>query len=428
MGAAARGAARGWIGTTGITLDRAHVLHACRVLAFALASGLLAACGGGAGSEEDDTAPAGVGLQTFGSAGVVVGQAVFTGQLPNRAGTAPGPDALHAPRASALGGLFIADTGNNRVLAFEATPVFSNLSATFVLGQPDFDFSDPNVGSTGMFGPECAVTAGDALYVSDSGNNRVLIWHGLPDTRGAPANVVVGQPDMVSRAPGTSALSLHHPAGLSVAGDCLVVADRDNHRVLVWKGVPAVDHTPADLVLGQVDMSAFLPNRGAAPDADTLSDPVAVWTDGTRLAVADRGNNRVLVWTAFPTQSGQPADLVLGQPDFRSAVPGAGASGLHGPADVTWSGPRFCVADAANNRILVWEAFPVASRAPADTVLGQGDFVHVAPNDDDQDGQQDPQPSARTLRSLDGALSVRAFPGLLVVGDTGNHRVLLFYE
>ena len=39
---------------------------------------------------------------------------------------------------------------------------------------------------------------------------------------------------------------------------------------------------------------------------------------GGRLYVADKSNNRVLVWNSFPTVDFQPADHVLGQPDFVS--------------------------------------------------------------------------------------------------------------
>ncbi len=42
--------------------------------------------------------------------------------------------------------------------------------------------------------------------------------------------------------------------------------------------------------------------------------PAAVFSDGARLFVADAENNRVLVWSNLPTSNGQAADFALGQP------------------------------------------------------------------------------------------------------------------
>ena len=44
--------------------------------------------------------------------------------------------------------------------------------------------------------------------------------------------------------------------------------------------------------------------------------PTDVWSDGTRLFVVDQGNNRILGWNTFPTQSGQ----VVSDPDALKAV------------------------------------------------------------------------------------------------------------
>ena len=43
-------------------------------------------------------------------------------------------------------------------------------------------------------------------------------------------------------------------------------------------------------------------------------------SDGTRLFIADGGNDRVLVFNHIPTQNGAEADIVLGQPDEYASV------------------------------------------------------------------------------------------------------------
>ncbi|HAA31322.1 MAG TPA: hypothetical protein DCE56_30950, partial [Cyanobacteria bacterium UBA8553] len=60
-------------------------------------------------------------------------------------------------------------------------------------------------------------------------------------------------------------------------------------------------------------------NRGSQETAaDRMHWPYGVLYHQGRLFVADTGNRRVLVWNQLPDSNGQPADLVLGQPDMRS--------------------------------------------------------------------------------------------------------------
>jgi hypothetical protein len=154
--------------------------------------------------------------------------------------------------------------------------------------------------------------------------------------------------------------------------------------------------------------------------------PTDVWSDGTRLAVADHRNNRVLVWEAFPTANGAPADLAVGQPDLvsnGSATTQTGLLGLYGGTYLASNGNQLFVADWGNNRVLVWNTFPTASGAAADVVLGQGDFTHGVYNDDNTDGTPDTGPSARTLFVPSG---LGLWGGQLFVADAGNYRYLIF--
>ena len=128
---------------------------------------------------------------------------------------------------------------------------------------------------------------------------------------------VLGQPDVTHDL--DIELGLTQPQQLAFAGGRLVVADQGNNRVLVWNGVPSAPGTPPDLVLGRPDANLGVISNlssslaGFPCSATSLSDPSGVWTDGTRLAVVDFVNNRVLVWNTFPTTSGQAADFALGQ-------------------------------------------------------------------------------------------------------------------
>ncbi len=232
-----------------------------------------------------------------------------------------------------------------------------------------------------MFGPRglCRLPDG-ALWVADTGHHRLLrfaagsaradCWLGQADARGDQPNG--------GGMPGPA--SLWMPVGLSRFGAAgLAVADSWNHRVLIWRQAPDAPGQAADLVLGQTDFEAVQSNRGGRPAAETLFWPSGLWSDGERLVVADAGNRRVLIWRALPESNGQPADLVLGQSrmDCRDENGGTelDARGMVWPHGVAcWQGD-LVVADAGASRVMLWSGWPTRSGEPCERVLGQAD-VH----------------------------------------------------
>ncbi len=158
-----------------------------------------------------------------------------------------------------------------------------------------------------------------------------------------------------------------------------------------------------------------------APTARTLKVPGGMWSDGTRLVVADNGNHRVLIWNTLPSANFTPADLVIGQPDFVTATAGTDAQTFFGPQHVFSNGNQLFVADLNNHRVLVFDSFPSVNAQAADRVLGQSTFTNGSFNDDNQDGVDDANPTSRTL-SMPGG--VFAFEDKLIVTDSDNDRVL----
>ena len=389
---------------------------------------LLASCGGSAGKGGTPSTPA--AFESFQPAALVLGQPGFTVREANGGG-AVGPAGLEYPAASAASDgarLWVADPYNHRVLGWTGVPGANGAAAAVALGQPDLTAHAPASTAAGAYLPWSVHAAGGTLAIADAGNHRVLLLPAGAAT-GAAAVVVVGWADLGTPRHGCAADRLESPSRAFLAGGKLFVVDRGNHRVLVWNTVPTTSGVPADRVLGQLSMTTCAPNDahgtgalGARSELG-LRDPTDVWSDGARVVVADRANNRVLVWSTFPPLDGLPADLVLGQADFTTARDAATASGLAGPSAVTSDGTLLAVADTGHNRVLLWKAFPAASGAAADVVLGQGDLRLAAENDDAQAGRPGPGPTARTLAQPGGV----AFVGQdLVVSDTYNRRVLVF--
>ncbi|WP_119458728.1 NHL repeat-containing protein [Rhodospirillaceae bacterium SYSU D60014] len=278
-----------------------------------------------------------------------------------------------------------------------------------------------------LFGPRgaCLAGRGGPLIICDTGHHRLLVWQRVPDMDNGPADLVIGQPDF--RTEGRNAkgeigpASLNVPTGIAVGPDVLAVADAWNHRVLLWHDLPRSSNQPADIVLGQADFRSGEANRGlAAARADTLNWCYGVAIHDGRLFVADAGNRRVLVWDEIPAVNGAPADLVLGQRDFttrdESAGEGAGAVGMRWPHSIAAAGMLF-VADAGNNRVMVWKTLPDRNGVPCDFVLGQAGFTGL----DHNCAAYYPTASAMNMPY---GLTVQS--GYLVVADTANSRLLGF--
>lgn len=277
-----------------------------------------------------------------------------------------------------------------------------------------------------MFGPRsaCLISETGPLWVSDTGHHRLLGWRNLPITDSQPADWVIGQPNFNSEGqnaknkPGRNTLNV--PTGICNCGEGLAVADAWNHRVLIWKTLPEDSNIPADLVLGQADFKNNQPNRGnSTAAANTLNWCYGVFYHQGKLFVADTGNRRLLIWHQLPSENGQPADVVLGQPDMQSRDENGGgnptASTMRWCHDITVWDNNLVVTDAGNNRVMIWQGIPIENNSPCEVVIGQKSFDLVEMNQ----GVYFPK-----ANSLSMPYGVAATQDWLLVTDTANSRLL----
>lgn len=346
-------------------------------------------------------------------AALVLGQEVFTAGDPNHGGVS-GRSLFHPYGVSIdeTGRLWVLDSVNSRALMWTPAPQTSFAAAALVVGQADFTSGGVRaciLGSTTMCPAVSNLAArGGKLVIADQ--CRVMIWNPVPATNGSAASIALGQTSFSYCAKGNGAADLNDPRGVWTDGTRLAVADTWNNRVLIWTSFPTTNKQPADLVLGQPGFGVS--ECPSPPTGATMCSPQSVYSDGVRLFVVDTLNHRVLVWRSFPTRNGQPADFVIGQQDLTSNGEGHGASQLAIPMDVTAVDDHLLVVDGNNQRVLVFSPIPTASGASASRVLGQPSFETTS--------------IGTTQETLNEPSGLAVSGNKLYVTDTWNNRVLRF--
>jgi len=299
---------------------------------------------------------------------------------------APGPseyysDSFNGVAWSPDGNKLIASCGKqNRVLIWNSIPEANGQPADVVLGQKDFYSTDASAKKNTLNSPAGILVAPDGrLLVADMNNNRVMIWNSIPITIGKEADVVIGQPTFNDSVPGSKANELHAPRGLHLTADNrLLVTNVLSHSVFIYDSIPVSDNESATVVIGQDDFG----NSSFGTSEYKLNMPFSVVvTQGGKLAIADYGNNRVLIYNTIPAKNGAGADIVLGQKDFYSSIVFApdgfpASNNFYGVTDVKSDlNGRLWVAGDSMNRAMVFGEKPKESAEltitlePSDVVL-----------------------------------------------------------
>ena len=369
----------------------------------------------------------------------------------------------------AKGNLYVADAGNNRVLRYPAPFASNNAGPDIVLGQPDkFAANKANQGGAisaqtlclsgscpagyGNYFSALALDSSGDLFVADAGNRRVLEYPAASLTSGAAdpaASVVIGQAGFtLTNGPTgvTDRNTLYQPAGLAFdSAGHLFVTDTYASRLLVFT-------PPFSNDMAASRLAAIVNPAPSTATASTLLGPNGLVMINNGPAVLDSGNNRLLIFDAYSsadwtvasgdsTASTPPpvAIAAIGQgsslTNFSSTKPNAGnpqasfsnsgaqLATFSNPVAAAVAGTDLFVADAGNNRVLV---YPNAGQAAAAAVvLGQSGFPYNSPN-----SIQGGEFNFSSSSGYDAGIAVDSSSGTphLYVSDPGNNRVLGFAD
>lgn len=421
----------------------------------------------------------------LGAATLVLGQPDFTTTTEHITANS---SSLRLPTAVASDGvrLVVADTNHNRVLIWNRIPTVNNQPADVVVGQPDFTSSAvpgnvPNAKS--MRGPQGVWIQNGKLYVADTQNNRVLIYNQIPTSNGVAADVVLGapnftsfvEPDLTQQKVDALPTNMLNPASVTSDGVHLFVADLGYNRVLIWNSIPSSNGAPADVAVGQPNLTSSLPNNAYSADINGLQTPVLckdsngtdssgnptypgfcnatlnfprfALSTGDRLFVADGGNDRILVFNQIPTESGVSADVLIGQIKGSVNQASDAADALRAPMALAWDGTNLYASDAYNRRVTVYsmgqttvpyqgvrnaasiEIFSTGSVAIGGTIT-KGDIVTITINGTNYPYTVKADDTLATVTqaltdAINGSNSGAGDPALTALADTTKYLILL---
>lgn len=392
-------------------------------------------------------------------ADLVFGQADFTSAVQCSRKRRASARVLCFPTGVAVdsaGHVYISDA--SRVLEYEHPVSSGPQKASRVFGQKNFTSDSCHQPSARtLCAPSLAATdAAGRLYVPDSSNNRVLAYNSPLSS--SVATRELGQLDFVHNGVNfPSARSLLYPfaATVDAAGHLYVI---DSNRVLGWNSAAGfANGQSADLVIGQPDFystgchllgpppscALCVPTKrrhGAKPKRDSpmMCSPQGLAADSAgNLFVSDTGNNRVLLFAdpfngcegKFPCVAGPPRAIIDGKGDaFACRKPSRETLCAPGQLAIDQAG-NLWVADYSNSRVLLLKQ-PLASssrstvrRLKADLVIGQGSSgTRFTSRECDNGDPTNPIPSADTLCYPDGLAVDRNVN--VYVSDSVNGRVL----
>jgi uncharacterized protein (TIGR03437 family) len=365
-------------------------------------------------------------------ADIVVGQVDFFttwAQGPGIAAVAPGQgtplqSGLSSPTGLAVdgtGNLYVADSGNNRILRYPKPLTNPDHIPDLIVGQPSSSSRAANytgqVAAQGIYlasgstylQSNIAIDASGNLWMTDAGNRRVLEFAAADLARGGAgltATLEIGQADFASLKTNldpnsatakttTDQFAIPSAIAFDPQGR-LFVSDSDaSHpellsRVLVFEP-PFKNAMPASRIMG------VLPQTGTLTQPQiyqtVMNDPEGIFFfPNNQIGVVDARYNRILVfpsydqWPAQTTQFSPRAVVVLGHnSDFTALnannasqaatfLPPPSASVFFQPlAGVLFNNELF-VADSLNNRVLVMPlqvSSPQPAFGAATRVLGQ---------------------------------------------------------
>jgi hypothetical protein len=251
-------------------------------------------------------------------------------------------------------GVYVVDIGSHRVPFHLGATI--DASTGRIYGQngsfTTFSINNPSVATGGLNNPDRVYTDTAGVYIADTGNNRVLFF---ADTSTTTPSRVYGQNGSFSTTTaGSGANGLSAPRGISGDGEGIYIVDTGNHRVLYYAGTS----TTATRVYGQLGSFTSNTANNGGPSANSLNQPWMVRPYAGGVFIADDQNNRVLYYASTSTTAsqvwGQYGSFTCNVANNNGGCggPAVSANSLNNPTGIDVDTTGLYIADKTNHRVL----------------------------------------------------------------------------
>jgi hypothetical protein len=225
---------------------------------------------------------------------------------------------------------------------------------------PNVEGVGTNASAKNLYWPYGVWSDGQHLWVADTGNRRVLFYEIIPSENYMAADRVIGKNNFEEK--DYESDNAVWPYSVKVSEDgVLAVTDTQYYRVLIWNDWEAAFTSKADAIIGQPDLESCGQNQyRLKPQANTLNWCYDMFMKNGSLWLADTGNSRILFFATIPTKNNQPADKQFGNINFETIgehldVGKHDSERLYWPFSVSVANNKLIVADTGNHRVIFYK-------------------------------------------------------------------------
>ena len=208
--------------------------------------------------------------------------------------------------------------------------------------------------------PSGLASDGSNLILLDRGNNRILVWKTAPTGPTIAPDFVLCQQNTTSSTSGNSLSQCNWPSDAVVTSTGkLLVADSDNNRILVWSSMPTSTGASASYAI----------------DLGADAWPWGIWSDGTRVVASMAGKSRLSFWNTFPTTGSE-------SPSF--SIDGSASTCIGTPRGLVSNGTVLMTGDhngkcGEDKGIHVYTTFPTSATTKPNYMIVPGDSNYAWP-------------------------------------------------
>lgn len=227
----------------------------------------------------------------------------------------------------------------------------------FESNQPNVKGLSENPSAQSLYWCYGVFSDGKSLWIADTGNRRVLFYENIPTESYQAADKVIGKPDFQTRDYHNYEPIWPYSVKISPKGEMLIT-DTQFYRALYWKDWQTALEKPADFIIGQEDFDAAGQNQfGLFPSQKSLNwcYDAGFYQDG--ILVNDTGNSRVLYFEDI--QENNPlAKFVIGKRDFKTGSENKDTmlgtdSSLYWQFSICVQNQKLFIADTGNHRLVM---------------------------------------------------------------------------